>query len=143
MASSTVKYKLPDGRWAIDILVSKTLAATDQGIVQNVIVNGVTLTLPSTADGLSFTARNGGAAPTTGGPVGSGGDASVGFTLAPAAADAIAGNGFTAVVNKGAVNTLSTSKVGDEITVGGNGTAGVTAWNIDSQRLRGVFDRVA
>lgn len=142
MASTTVAYKLPDGRQAIDVNVNKTLAATDQGIVQNVIADNVVITLPSTSNGLNFTVRNGGL-PVTSGPAGAVSDGGVLVAVSPAAADAIAGNGFTATVNKDALNTKATSRVGDEITVRGTGTAGVTAWQIDSARLVGTWAREA
>lgn len=54
---------LADGRQYVDVTSNKTLAATDAGVVQNVIVDGITVTLPATANGLSFTVRNGGAKP--------------------------------------------------------------------------------
>lgn len=114
----------------VNVTGNKTLTAADSGVVQNVTVDGVTVTLPATIDGANFTIRNGG-----------GYDGAVGFTVAPVAADAIAGNGFTAVVNKGAVNTKLTAKPGDEIELGGNGTTGVTAWFC--QNVTGQFDRVA
>ena len=98
---------------------NKTLTAADMGIVQNVTVDGVIITLPSTAAGLTFTITNGGKY-----------DGAVGFSVSPAAADAIAGLGFTATINKDAVNTKATSKPGDEITLIASGTAGVTAWSV-------------
>ena len=104
-------------RKGVDVASNKTLTAADAGIVQNVTVDGVIVTLPSTANGLSFTIRNGGKQ-----------DGTVGVFVSPAAADGITGNGFTATINKDAINTKATSKAGDEITVSANGTAGVTAW---------------
>jgi len=127
-------------RNTVDVATNKTLTAADQGIVQNVTVDGVVITLPSTANGLTFVIRNGGGKITAGGPAGATTDAGVGFTVAPQAADAIAGLGFTATVNKGAVNAKATSKIGDEITVEGSGTAGVTAWNVNE--AFGVWTRV-
>ena len=140
MASTTVAYKLPDGRQAIDVNANKTLAGVDAGIVQNVIADGIVLTLPSTADGLTSTVRNGGL-PVTNGPAGSGANKSVLVAVSPAAADGITGNGFTATVNKDALNTKATALVGDEITLEGNGTAGVTAWT--ATKVQGIWAREA
>lgn len=114
---------------SVDVSSNKTLTAADCGIVQNVIADGITVTLPATADGLEFIVRNGGK-PVTSGPAGSGANGSVLVTLAPVAADGFTGNGFTAAVNKAALNTKATSLVGDQIRVVGNGTTGVTAWTI-------------
>lgn len=131
---------LNDRRVSVDVTTNKTLTAADAGIVQNVTVDGVVITLPGTADGLSFTIRNGGDNPANT-PAGAVADGSCGVSVSPAAADAIAGNGFTATINKDAINTKATSKVGDEITVSGNGTAGVTAWTITN--LIGTWAREA
>lgn len=118
---------LNDGRQSVDVSSNKTLTAADAGIVQNVIADGITITLPSTANGLNYTIRNGGA-PVTSGPAGTGADASVLVTVAPQAADGFTGNGFTAAIAKKALNTKATARVGDEINIEGNGTAGATAW---------------
>lgn len=127
-------------RRSVSVTSNKTLTAADQGIVQNVQADGVVITLPSTAAGTTFVIRNGGV-PVSNGPAGSGSNASLAVTVSPAAADAIAGNGFTAAVNKDAINTKATSTVGDEITIVGSGTAGVAAWNI--QELVGTWAREA
>lgn len=129
MASTTTAYKMQDGRQAIDVNANKTLVAADQGIVQNVIADAIVVTLPSTAAGLNFTVRNGGV-PKTSGPAGSGDNGSVLVAVSPAAADGISGNGFTAAVNKDALNTKLTANVGDEISLLASGTAGVAAWNV-------------
>lgn len=129
-----------DGRIAVDVTGNKTLVAADSGIIQNVIFDTAVITLPSTALGLEYTIRNGGSKVNSGGPAGAVADNSVGFTVAPAAADGITGNGFTAAVNKGAVQTKATANVGDEIRVSGTGTAGVTGWVIGA--VKGVFTRV-
>lgn len=131
---------LADGRQYVDVTSNKTLAATDAGVVQNVIVDGITVTLPATANGLSFTVRNGGAKP-AGAPSGATSDGTVLVTVAPVSADGFTGNGFTAAVNKAALNTKVTSKVGDEITFDGNGTTGVTAWVFSS--VKGIWNRAA
>lgn len=114
---------------AVDVTTNKTLTAADQGIVQNVRSSSAVITLPATAAGLSFRIANGGAV-VSGAPTGVSG-AAVTVAVSPAAADAIAGNGFTATVNKDAINT--NGAVGDYIIVGASGTAGVSAWNIVEQ----------
>jgi hypothetical protein len=131
---------LPDGRKYVDVSTNKTLTAADAGIVQNVIADAVVVTLPSTADGLVFTVRNGGDAP-AGAPVGAGSNQSALVSVSPAAADGITGNGYTATVNKDAQNTKATANVGDEITLVGNGTAGVTAWTV--AEVKGIWAREA
>ena len=123
----------------VNVSTNKTLAATDAGMIQNVIADAITITLPSTALGLSFIVRNGGAKIASSGPAGAVSDGSVLVTVAPAAADGISGNSFTATVNKAALNTKATSKVGDFIKLIGTGTTGVTGWFI--QELAGTWVR--
>lgn len=129
-----------DGRISVDVTGNKTLTAADSGIVQNVVFDTAVITLPSTALGLEFTIRNGGAKVNSGGPAGAVADNSVGFTVAPAAADGITGNGFTAATNKGALQTKASANVGNEIRVSGTGAAGVTGWVVGA--VKGVFTRV-
>lgn len=113
-ANSTA-YKLPDGRWAVDVTEAKTLTVDDCGYVQNVTganAGSVTVTLPATATLGVWTVRNKGAAP-AGGPAGA---VSNGLTVnvAPASVDKIQGGvAGTATDNK----ALITSSVGDEVTV--------------------------
>lgn len=97
---------------------AKTLDATDSGVVQNVTATAV-ITLPSTAVGIFYTIRNGGKY-----------DGEVQVTISPAALDNIAGGNYTAVDDKDIVNTLATSRPGDEVTLFGNGTTG---WHIVNQ----------
>jgi len=137
---ATVQFPSDKRRQSVDVSANKTLTAADQGIVQNVVADGIVITLPSTAAGLSFTVRNGGVK-VTNGAAGTGANGTVLVAVSPAAADAIAGNGFTAAVNKDALNTKATSTVGDEITVVGSGTTGVTAWSI--AELVGTWAREA
>jgi len=118
---------LTDGRVSVDVSTNKTLTAADSGIVQNVVADGIVITLPATANGLNFIIRNGGA-PVTNGPAGTGSDGSILVSVAPNASDGFTGNGFTAAVNKKALNTKATSRVGDEISIEGNGTTGATGW---------------
>lgn len=56
----STRYRLPDGRWAVNVTENKTLAAKDSGLVQNVIVAGLTVTLPATATIGTFAVRDGG-----------------------------------------------------------------------------------
>lgn len=128
---------LNDGRQSVNVTGNKTLAITDQGIVQNVVADGAVITLPSTVVGYSFTIRNGGDT-ATGTPSGSASDGSALVAVSPAALDLIAGNGFTAADDKDALNTKATAKVGDEISIVGNGTTG---WNITS--VKGTWAREA
>lgn len=137
MANSTTLYNLPDGRRAVDVTENKTLAITDQGIVQVVKTDAIVVTLPATVVGYSFTVRNGGdAAANT--PTGSGSNQSCLVEVAPVAADLIAGGQITAADDKSYLNTKATSEVGDEVKLVGNGTTG---WNIEGQR--GIWAREA
>jgi hypothetical protein len=138
--ANTAAYRGQDGRLWVDVDTNKTLAAIDGGFVQNVIADSVVVTLPSTALGLSFTVRNGGA-PSTGGAAGTGSNGTVLVAVSPAGADGFSGLNFTAAINKDALNTKATSVVGDYIQTLGTGTAGVTAWNVISSN--GIWAREA
>lgn len=137
MANPTTLFTLPDGRRAVNVTENKTLAAVDGGVVQNVITDAITITLPSTADGLAFTVRNGGDNPANT-PSGAVADGSVAVNLSPAAADLITGVLATPVDNKDLINTKATAKVGDEVTVIGGDANG---WNITS--IKGIWAREA
>lgn len=136
MANSTTLYQLPDGRMAVDVTENKTLAIKDCGVVQNVVTDGLNFTLPSTAAGLVFTARNGGVKVTSG-PTRSGADATAIVKITPAAIDFIAGMELTASDADSINNTKATSKVGDEITIVGQ----TDGWNIVS--LKGIWAQIA
>ena len=56
----STRYKLPDGRLAVDVTENKTLAAEDSGIVQNVVKADVVVTAPAVATQGSWTVRDGG-----------------------------------------------------------------------------------
>lgn len=103
-----------------------TLAEADCGVVQNVTVDGVVLTLPATSAGMRFVVRNGG----------TGGD--VGVSVSPNALDKIMGNGFTSADNKDAINTKATSRPGDEIELVADG---VNGWYV--ARVHGTWAREA
>jgi hypothetical protein len=139
MANSAA-YVGQDGRMWVDVDTNKTLAAIDNGYVQNVIADAITVTLPSTALGLCYTVRNGGVAVTSG-ATGTGSNGTALVKVSPAAADGISGSNFTAAVNKAAQNTKTTSIVGDYIQLIGTGTAGVTGWNVVA--FKGTWAREA
>lgn len=139
MANMTTPYQMSDGRMGLDLDTSKTLAAADNGVVQNVIADGITITLPATVVGLAFTIRNGGVK-STNGAKGTVSDGTVLVTVAPNASDQIAGNAITAADNKAWLNTKATSHVGDELTIIGDGTTGV-GWN--ASKVIGTWARAA
>lgn len=113
------------------VTADKTLTAADSGILQRVTVDGVVLTIPSTALGLHFAFQNGGK-----------NDGEVGFSINPQTADGVTGNGLTAAANKDVINTKATARVDDEIHLFGTGAAGVTAYVV-AQPVVGVFERQA
>jgi hypothetical protein len=55
-----------------------------------------------------------------------------GLSISPAAADAVAGNGLTAVVNKDLINSGATDRLGDSVRIYCTGVAGTNAWVIES-----------
>jgi hypothetical protein len=113
---ATVQNPSDKRRNSANVSANKTLAQdADMGLVQNVIADGKTITLPAAAAGLSFTIRNGGAA-VTGGPTGTGADGTVAITIAPNGTDTIGGAGRTSA-NTNFVNTKATSQVGDQVTL--------------------------
>jgi hypothetical protein len=132
MANSTTPYVGNDGRLWIDITENKTLAATEFGWVQNVITDGLTLTLPASATvlaGSTIILRNGGV-PVTSGPAGTGSSGTVGFVVTPASGDGVTGNNFTAAVNKGVTYVKAQGKVGDEMVLACGGANTAKAWNV-------------
>lgn len=118
-----------DGRQWNNVSANKTLAKdTDSGVVQNVIADGKTVTLPAAAAGVMFIIRNGGAAATSA-ATGAVSDGTVAVTIAPNGTDTIGGGGRSAA-NSNLVNTKATSVVGDEVTL--LGVSG--AWQIVNKR---------
>jgi hypothetical protein len=103
-----------------------TLSAADSGMVTYVDTDGVVLTLPSTAAGITYTIVNAGA------------DGAVGISISPAAADKIQGVGLTAADDKDLINTKATAKKGDAVTLVGDGADG---WFIQS--MHGTWAREA
>lgn len=139
MANATVPYVGNDGRLWIDVTQDKTLLATEFGWVQNIIYDAGTLTLPASATvlaGSTIILRNGGV-PKSSGPVGSGDNGSVGFTVTPASGDGVTGNGFTAAINKGLTYVKASGKVGDEIELACGGANTAKAWNV--ARIKGLL----
>lgn len=55
-----------------------------------------------------------------------------GLSISPDAADAIAGNGLTATLDKDLINTGATDRLGDSVRIYCTGVAGATAWWIES-----------
>lgn len=134
-ATSTA-YRLPDGRMAVNVTENKTLDADQVGFVQNIIADGLTITLPSVGPGLNYTIRNGGVVGTTT-PAGATSDGTAIVTVSPAAADKIQGGVTgTATVNKDLINTKATSRVGDEVSLVGGAT---TAWSVTN--IKGIWAR--
>lgn len=134
MANPVTPYVGQDGRLWINVSETKTLAATEFGWVQNIITDGLTLTLPASATvlaGSEIVIRNGGV-PQTSSTAGSGDDGSVGYVVTPASGDGVTGNGFTAAVNKGVTYVKSGGKVGDEIVLACGGANTAKAWNVAS-----------
>lgn len=121
----STRYRLPDGRIAVDVTEAKTLAAQDSGVVQNVTAASVTVTLPATATVGTFTVRDGGVA-STNGPAG----AIVGPALPkvdPNASDTVAGFDVegTEADGKYLYNTEANgAQPGDEITIMNGATNG-------------------
>lgn len=110
------------------ITASTALTARDSG--KTIIVNGADLvvTLPAAVAGMEFTV--------VGAPAATGG--ATGTTVAVQAADKTHGNGFTAAVGKGAVNTQASAADGDWIRFVANGIDG---WNVVG--IKGTWARVA
>ena len=98
-----------------------TVVAADSGTVINVTASA-TITLPATINGVSPIVR-----------IGADG---ITVTIAPAAADAIAGSQFTAVVNKALIFT--NAPAGSYVQLSGTGTTGVAAWFIQRLDAGGV-----
>jgi hypothetical protein len=119
-ANSTA-YRLPDGRMAVNVTEAKALGIADSGIVQNVIVDGIAVTLPATATQGVWPIRAGGV-PVSGGPAGTGSDGSMSLEIAPQAADRIQGGpDGTATDDKSLLLAKAKMHVGDEIVIRNTG----------------------
>ena len=115
----STRYRLPDGRYAVDVTEAKTLAAEDSGIVQNVTVASVTVTLPATATQGVWTIRDGGVAATDG-PDGAIVSASA-PKVDPNGSDTVAGFNVEGTESDGKYLVSSSAQHGDEITVANTG----------------------
>lgn len=110
------------------ITASRTLTAQDSGKTFLVGTDALVVTLPATVKGFEFTFVNSGAA---GNNI---------ITVAPVAADGIAGTITLAAtivtrvgtVNTAVVNTKATSTKGDSIKIVGTGVTGTGAYYIES-----------
>jgi hypothetical protein len=89
-----------------------TVVAADTGKVIEAAAVDLVFTLPATVAGLQFTFVVKTISATTG------------LSISPAAADKIMGNGFTAADDKDAINTAATDRVGDSLTLVGDGVDG-------------------
>lgn len=113
----TTRYKGRDGRLWIDVTENKTLAAEDSGLVQNVTVASVVVTLPATATVGAFTVRDGGVK-VSGGPTGAITSAAR-PTVDPNASDTVAGLNVEGTEADGKYLRVAsaTAAEGDEITI--------------------------
>lgn len=105
------------------IATNTTVGTTDSGYIFYVTTDALTITLPATVVGLTYTFVNAG-----------GKDAAVAVKIAPNASDYITGCGLTAVDNKYIINTKATAKMGDSIRILGDGANG---WYI--QEMTGTW----
>lgn len=115
----STRYRLGDGRYAVNVTEAKTLAAADSGIVQNVIATGVVLTLPATATQGAWTIRDGGV-PATSGAAGTVISASI-PTVDPNASDTVAGFNVSGTASDGKYLQNTGGRPGDEITIKNSG----------------------
>jgi hypothetical protein len=113
----STRYKLPDGRIAVDVTEAKTLVAEDSGIVQNATTADVVITLPATATEGIWTVRDGGVKATNG-PTGAV-VAAAKPRVDPNSSDTIAGFNVTGTAADGKYMTCSA--YGDEITIQNTG----------------------
>jgi hypothetical protein len=115
----STRYKLSDGRYAVDVTEAKTLAAEDSGIVQNVTVANTVVTLPATATVGVWTIRDGGVKGTN---AANGAIASAATPrVDPNASDTIAGFNVEGTEADGKYLTNTGGQPGDEITISNTG----------------------
>lgn len=129
MLNSNGALRRFQGQVALTKSADVTLASTDSGYVIFVDTDAFTITLPATAAGFTYTIVNAGV---------SGVDATAIITISPNASDKIQGMGLTAADNKDLINTKATAKVGDFVTLVGDGSDG---WLI--QAVKGIWAREA
>jgi hypothetical protein len=89
-----------------------TLTSSDSGKTIIIDAADVVATLPATAAGVTYTFIVKTLSSTTG------------FSVSPAAADAIHGNGLTSVDDKDLINTAASDAEGDTVTIIGDGVDG-------------------
>lgn len=115
----STRYRLPDGRYAVDVTENKTLAAADSGVVQNVTVASVTVTLPATATQGVFIVRDGGVKAT------SGPDGAIVSAAAPKVdpngSDTVAGFNVSGTSADGKYLYSTSARPGDELVVQNTG----------------------
>lgn len=111
----STRYKLPDGRYAVNVTETKTLSSNDSGIVQNVTVAGVVVSLPATATVGCWTVRDGGVAATSG-AAGAIVNAAI-PSVDPNASDTVQGFNVETTAADGKLLTNTGGKYGDEITI--------------------------
>lgn len=97
----------------VALTANATLTVADSGGVFIVSGSDIVLTLPATEKGLTYTLVVGGL---------SGG--ATGHAFSPAAADKIMGNGFTAADDKDAICSAASDRIGDSLTLVGDGADG-------------------
>lgn len=137
MANSTTLYSLPDGRKAVSVTENKTLAIKDCGVVQNVITDGLTITMPAAVASYSYTIRNGGV-PRSTSSVGTGDDGSAIVKIAPNGTEYFSGCELTTDASDTINNTKATSKVCDEVQLV---AAAATGWNI--VKMIGIWAKIS
>ena len=118
----STRYRLGDGRIAVNVTENKTLAAEDSGVVQNVTVASVVVTLPATATIGTFTVRDGGVKSPSG-PNGAIVSAAV-PTVDPNASDTVAGFNVEGTEADGKYLRNTAGKPGDEIVILNGATNG-------------------
>ena len=90
-----------------------TMVEADSGYITYIDTDAVVITLPATVVGYCYTFVNKGVA-----------NGAVGFSISPAAVDYITGIGLTKVDDKDLINTKATAKIGDKVTIVGDGVNG-------------------
>ena len=111
----STRYKLPDGRYAVDVTEAKTLAAEDSGLVQNVTVANTVVTLPATATMGVWIVRDGGVKETSG-PTGAIVSAAT-PRVDPNGSDTVSGFNVTRTAADGKYLSNTGGNHGDEITI--------------------------
>lgn len=111
----STRYRLPDGRYAVDVTEAKTLAAEDSGLVQNVTVANTVVTLPATATVGSWTIRDGGVSPSGAASGAKSGAATP--RIDPNGSDTLAGFNVEGTEQDGKYITNTAGRIGDEVSI--------------------------